>query len=114
MLSRSVRCALRHTRQQPAGRRGLASPASGSFNYELGEAASIKYAARDIAGPTTSLALVAQAGTRFETLPGLTVGLQSYGFKVGSHLGRLTTSVLTNIRAPNAAPPFGSNANQSC
>ena len=87
MLSRSAfgrqtQRALRQQWQQPASRRGLAAPASGTFQYETGTASGVKFASRDIPGPTTQLALVSQAGTRFETLPGLTIGLQSYAFKV--------------------------------
>lgn len=69
---------------QAASRRGLASPASGSFSYETGSAAGVKFASRDLPGPTTQLALVSQAGTRFESLPGLALGLQSYAFKVST------------------------------
>jgi len=81
-LGRQTQRAVRQQWQQPASRRGLAAPASGSFQYETGNAAGVKYAARDMPGPTTHLALVSQAGTRFETLPGLTVGLQTFAYKV--------------------------------
>ena len=46
------------------------------------EIAGVKVAARDDNGPTTRLAVVAKAGTRYEPLPGLTVGLEEYAFKV--------------------------------
>lgn len=87
MLSRSAlgRQAQRAVRQQcqiPASRRGLAAPASGSFQYETGTATGVKYAARDMPGATSQLAIVSQAGTRYETMPGLTVGLQTFAFKV--------------------------------
>lgn len=86
MLSRNTvaRQTQRAIRQQctPATRRGLAAPASGSFQYETGDAQGIKFASRDMAGPTTQLALVARAGTRYEPLPGLSLGLQSFAFKV--------------------------------
>ncbi|KAI8943708.1 hypothetical protein NX059_001689 [Plenodomus lindquistii] len=87
MLSRSTACrgAHRIARQQavrPATqRRGLAAPASGSFQYQSGEANGVKYASRDFAGPTTTLALVAKAGTRFQPLPGLTEGLANFAFR---------------------------------
>ncbi|KAF2855205.1 ubiquinol-cytochrome C reductase complex core protein-like protein 2 [Plenodomus tracheiphilus IPT5] len=87
MLSRSTACrgAQRVARQQavrPATqRRGLAAPASGSFQYQAGEANGVKYASRDFAGPTTTLALVAKAGTRFQLLPGLTEGLANFAFR---------------------------------
>lgn len=67
---------------RPAQRRGLASPASGSFQYQTGEASGLKYASRDFAGPTTTLALVSKAGTRYQPLPGLTEGLANYAFRV--------------------------------
>lgn len=87
MLSRSTACraAQRAVRQQAARqpqRRGLAAPASGSFQYQSGDAKGVKYASRDFAGPTTTLALVAKAGTRFQTLPGLTEGLANFAFRV--------------------------------
>ena len=87
MLSRS---AIGRQAQQAARRpwlqqqcRGLAAPASGSFQYETAEAQGIKYASRDIPGAVASLALVSQAGTRYQTVPGLAEGLQRYAFKVG-------------------------------
>jgi ubiquinol-cytochrome c reductase core subunit 2 len=66
----------------PASRRGLAAPASGSFAYQTSDVAGIKAASRDIAGPTTTLALVARAGTRYEPVPGLAEGLQRFAFMV--------------------------------
>jgi len=87
MLSRTTACrsAPRVARQQavrPAQRRGLAAPASGSFQYQSGDAQGVKFASRDFAGPTTTLALVAKAGTRYQPLPGLTEGLQNFAFRV--------------------------------
>lgn len=66
----------------PASRRGLASPSSGSFLYQSGEAAGVKFASRDLAGPTATVALVAKAGTRYQSLPGLAEGLEKYAFRV--------------------------------
>ncbi len=40
-------------------------------------------ASRDVSGPTTKLAVVAKAGTRYQSAPGLTLGLEYYAFKVG-------------------------------
>lgn len=87
MLSRSTVCrgaqrALTSRAVRPAQRRGLAAPASGSFQYETGDAKGVKFASRNFAGPTTTLALVAKAGTRFQPLPGLTEGLEQFAFKV--------------------------------
>lgn len=41
----------------------------------------LKVASRDAHGPTTKLAVVAKAGTRYQPLPGLTVGLEEFAFK---------------------------------
>lgn len=85
MLSRNAlrttqRAASRSWQQQ---NRGLAAPASGSFTYESGDAQGIKFASRDIPGPVASVAIVAKAGTRYQTFPGLTEALEHYAFKVG-------------------------------
>ncbi|KAF1918040.1 Metalloenzyme, LuxS/M16 peptidase-like protein [Ampelomyces quisqualis] len=86
MFARSTACrgAQRAARQHAARhtpRRGLAAPASGSFQYQAGEAQGVKFASRDFAGPTTTLALVAKAGTRYQPLPGLTEGLANFAFR---------------------------------
>ena len=110
MLSRSAarsaaRLAPKHQR------RGLAAPASGSYTYQTGNANGIKFASRDVPGPIGSLALVAQAGTRYETVPGLAEGLNRYAFKVGA--GGLSkkaighprlTRACTEHRQANVAP----------
>ena len=87
MLSRPTACrgvqrAARQHALRQTQRRGLAAPASGSFQYEAGEAKGVKFASRDFAGPTTTLALVAKAGTRYQPLPGLTEGLANFAFRV--------------------------------
>ncbi|KAF2464624.1 LuxS/MPP-like metallohydrolase [Lindgomyces ingoldianus] len=86
MFPRSTVCrgaqrALRRQAAHPAQRRGLAAPASGSFQYQSGEAKGVKFASRDFAGPTTTLALVSKAGTRYQPLPGLTEGLEQFAFR---------------------------------
>ena len=63
--------------------RGLAAAASGSFSYETGDASGVKYASRDIPGPTTTLAVVSRAGTRFQLYPGYSEALHKYAFKAG-------------------------------
>ena len=63
-------------------RRGLAAVASGSFSYETGSADGVKFASRDLSGPTTTLAVVAKAGTRYQALPGFADGLEKFAFKV--------------------------------
>jgi hypothetical protein len=92
MLSRTTACrgAQRAARQlSSTQKRGLAAPASGSFQYQSGEAKGVKFASRDFAGPTTTLALVAKAGTRYQPLPGLTEGLANFAFRVRSpRIGR--------------------------
>jgi ubiquinol-cytochrome c reductase core subunit 2 len=87
MFSRPTACrgaarAARHHAVRPSQRRGLAAPASGSFQYQAGDAAGVKFASRDYAGATTTLALVARAGTRYQPLPGLTEALQHFAFRV--------------------------------
>lgn len=63
-------------------KRRMATAASGSFSYDTGDAAGIKVASRDLPGPTTHLAVVAKAGTRYEPLPGFSEGLEKFSFKV--------------------------------
>ncbi|KAF4625734.1 hypothetical protein G7Y89_g12427 [Cudoniella acicularis] len=83
-IGRNAQLALR--RQccaKPSNRRGLAASVSGStsFSYETADVSGVKVASRDVAGPTTKLAIVAKAGTRYQPLPGLTVGLEQFAFK---------------------------------
>ena len=66
--------------QVPA--RGVAAASSGSFQYETGDAAGVKFASRDIPGPTTTLTVVARAGTRYQNLPGYSDALEKFAFKV--------------------------------
>ncbi|KAH8820499.1 putative cytochrome b-c1 complex subunit 2 [Xylogone sp. PMI_703] len=89
MLSRSAirrNAQLASRRQccaQPVNRRGLAAVASGStsFSYETSDVNGVKVASRDVAGPTTKVAVIAKAGTRYQTLPGLAAGLEHFAFK---------------------------------
>ena len=83
-LGRNAQRALRTQCLVCGSRRGLASPASGSFTYETSEASGVKFASRDLTGPTTTLAVVAKAGTRYQLLPGLADGLENFMFKVHS------------------------------
>ncbi|KIW99422.1 uncharacterized protein Z518_11410 [Rhinocladiella mackenziei CBS 650.93] len=62
-------------------RRFLAAAASGSFRYETGDASGVKYASKDLPGPTTTLAVVAKAGTRYQPLPGYSDALEKFAFK---------------------------------
>ncbi|KAI9052714.1 hypothetical protein LZ554_002990 [Drepanopeziza brunnea f. sp. 'monogermtubi'] len=67
----------------PSNRRGLAASISGStsFSYDTADVNGVKVASRDVAGPTTKLAVVAKAGTRYQTAPGLASGLEHFAFK---------------------------------
>lgn len=76
---RTLRSQCSHT---PNNRRTLASAKSAGYSYETGEVNGIKFASRDIPGPTTQLALVARAGTRFQLFPGFAEGLEKFAFKV--------------------------------
>ena len=67
----------------PLSRRGLAAPASGSFNYQVSTTkCGIKVATRELAGPTASLALVARAGPRHQPFPGGSEALEKFAFRV--------------------------------
>ena len=82
-LGRSAQLALRRQCQGlPSNRRGLAAVASGTFSYETGEGAGVKFASRDLTGPMTTVAVVAKAGTRYQVLPGFSDGLEKFAFKV--------------------------------
>ena len=70
---------------QRSQRRNLAAAASGSFQYQTGDAAGVKFASRDLSGPTTTLAVVAKAGTRYQMLPGLADALEKFAFKVSTN-----------------------------
>lgn len=83
-LARNGQLALRWlgpARNQRA--RGLAAAATTSTgSYETSEHGGIKVASRDGGAPTTTLAVVAKAGSRYQPLPGLTAGLEEFAFKV--------------------------------
>ncbi|KAI1496277.1 LuxS/MPP-like metallohydrolase [Biscogniauxia marginata] len=91
-LSRGAQLAARRQgSSQLAQRRGYAaaaaaaaaatSSAPSSFTYETADVSGIKVATRDSHGPTTKLAVVAKAGTRYQPAPGLTIGLEEFAFK---------------------------------
>ncbi|KAK4215010.1 Metalloenzyme, LuxS/M16 peptidase-like protein [Rhypophila decipiens] len=77
-LTRGSQLALRRPN---AAQRGFAAVASPKASYEPTDIAGVKVASRDDNGPVTRLAVVAKAGTRYEPLPGLTVGLEEFAFK---------------------------------
>ncbi|KAH8691124.1 putative ubiquinol-cytochrome C reductase complex core protein 2 [Talaromyces proteolyticus] len=104
MLSRSAfaRTAQRALRTQGAsGRRAFASAESPSLQYETTEAAGVKLANRDVGGPTTTLALVAKAGPRYQPFPGFTDALEQFAFK--------TTLKRSGLRITREAELLGSD-----
>ncbi|KAE8416340.1 Metalloenzyme, LuxS/M16 peptidase-like protein [Aspergillus pseudocaelatus] len=62
-------------------RRSLASAATPGLQYDVTEAAGVKLANREIAGPTATLALVAKAGPRYQPFPGFSDALEQFAFK---------------------------------
>jgi ubiquinol-cytochrome c reductase core subunit 2 len=105
MLSPAVlsRRALRTSRQTlqnlTSSRRGLAAASSGAYNFETGETSGVKFASRDLPGPTTTLAVVAKAGTRYQPLPGFSDALEKFAFKVGKFPP--APAVIPNINSPH-------------
>lgn len=97
MLSRSA--ALRQTLTRhaklPTTRNYAAT--SGSFAYQTADANGIKVASRDQAGPVTTVALVAKAGTRYEFVPGLAEALDRYSFKVRRHCKQSPTAACQTL-----------------
>ncbi|KAI0006405.1 LuxS/MPP-like metallohydrolase [Xylariaceae sp. FL0662B] len=84
-LSRGAQLATRRQGcSQLAQRRGyavVASAAPSSLAYETTDVAGVKVATRDSHGPTTKLAVIAKGGTRYQSGPGLAVGLEEFAFK---------------------------------
>lgn len=80
-LARGGQLALRgQSSAQFAQRRSFVASAIAS-SYEQTDIAGVKVASREPQGPTTRLAVIAKAGTRYQPLPGLTVGLEEFAFK---------------------------------
>lgn len=63
-------------------KRGLAAAASGSFSYQTGDASGVQFASRDLPTATTTLAVIARAGSRYQPAPGFTDALEKFAFKV--------------------------------
>ncbi|EFX05369.1 ubiquinol-cytochrome c reductase complex core protein [Grosmannia clavigera kw1407] len=81
-VSRAGQLALR--RQQACVRtqtRAFAAAASGPSAFEPTDIAGVKVLSKDGQGPSTKLAVVAKAGTRYQSAPGLTAGLEGFAFK---------------------------------
>ena len=124
-IGRNAQLALRRQScVQPANRRGLAAVSSGStsLSYETADVSGVKTASRDVAGPTTKLAVVAKAGTRYQSQPGLTLGLEKFAFKVGNtrhgigwnnRIARSKANFLPLSRTPKRDRPFVSQENLS-
>lgn len=81
VIPRALRAAQQPLRQVTQ-KRGLAAAASGSFQYEQGEVHGVQYASRDLPSATTTLAVVARAGSRYQPLPGFSDALEKFAFKV--------------------------------
>ena len=102
-LGRNVQATIRcQCHATPSNRRGLAAAASGSFSYETGESVGVKFASRDLPGPTTHLAVVVRAGTRYQPLPGFSEGLEKFAFKVSSASNPVILSDVISMPRVNA------------
>lgn len=64
------------------GVRGLAAAASGSFQYQTGDASGVQFASRDLPTATTTLAVVAKAGSRYQPYPSFSEALEKFAYKV--------------------------------
>ncbi|KAM0254736.1 hypothetical protein ACHAQJ_006452 [Trichoderma viride] len=102
MISRS---ALSRSAQQAARRSGVvprrafaAAAAAPTGSYETADINGLKVASKDSHGPTTTLAVVAKAGTRYQPLPGLTYGLEQFAFKARAHFTTQRRSALRIAR----------------
>lgn len=87
MISRSAvlrasQLALRRQSHAQAQSRGFAAAASSSAAFEPTEVSGVAVVSKDAQGPSTKLAIVAKAGTRYQPAPGLTAGLEGFAFKV--------------------------------
>lgn len=60
----------------------MASAATPNLQYNVTEAAGVKVANREVGGATTTLALVAKAGPRYQPFPGFSEALEQFAFKV--------------------------------
>ncbi|KAI9933352.1 hypothetical protein ASPWEDRAFT_185518 [Aspergillus wentii DTO 134E9] len=88
MLSRSTfaRNAPRALQKQcsaasASSRRGMASAVTPGLQYDVSESSGLKIANREVSGPTSTLALVAKAGSRYQPFPGFSDVLEHFAFK---------------------------------
>jgi hypothetical protein len=93
LVLRGQSCAQTAQRRTFAAAAAIGTPGS----FEPTEIAGLKVASKDAGGPTTRLAIVAKAGTRYQPLPGLTVGLEEFAFKVGTQCRNLGAFVLVEL-----------------
>ena len=103
--SRALR-ASRQPIQAVTLRRGYATAGSGSFQYETGEHTGVKYASRDLPGATTTLSVVAKAGTRYQPYPGFADALEKFAFKVHSPSGPMACTD-HSTSPPESDQPYG-------
>ncbi|CAN8103957.1 unnamed protein product [Discula destructiva] len=83
-LTRGAQLSLRRDGAKLAQRRAYAATAGASTetaSFESTDINGINVASRDPRSPTTRLTVVAKAGTRYQPLPGLSVGLEEFAFK---------------------------------
>ncbi|KIH91461.1 ubiquinol-cytochrome c reductase core subunit 2 [Sporothrix brasiliensis 5110] len=80
-VSRAGQLALRRQSCAQAQSRGFAAAASSSGAFEPTEVSGVSVVSKDAQGPSTKLAIVAKAGTRYQPAPGLTAGLEGFSFK---------------------------------
>ncbi|KAL1889198.1 ubiquinol-cytochrome c reductase core subunit 1 [Sporothrix stenoceras] len=80
-VSRASQVALRRQSCAQAQSRGFAAAASTPAAFEATEVSGVSVVSKDAHGPSTKLAIVAKAGTRYQPAPGLTAGLEGFAFK---------------------------------
>ncbi|EFR00772.1 cytochrome b-c1 complex subunit 2 [Nannizzia gypsea CBS 118893] len=78
-LGRTAARVWRNGSYQQTTVRGMASHAG--LEFEASESAGVKVASREVQGPTTTLTVVAKAGSRYEPLPGYSEALEKFAFK---------------------------------
>ncbi|KAM5444705.1 ubiquinol-cytochrome c reductase core subunit 1 [Microsporum ferrugineum] len=78
-LGRNAVRVWRNGSYKQVAQRGMASHAG--LEFEASEAAGVKIASREVSGPTTTLTVVAKAGSRHEPLPGYSEVLEKFAFK---------------------------------
>lgn len=83
-FGRTLPRALRHNCRaiSPRSCRGIVSSTTLGLQYETAEAAGIKIANLEIGTPTTTIVLVAKAGSRYQPFPGFSEALAQFAFKV--------------------------------